>query len=164
MNNMQAKSAEQIPSYVADILNSAKRKSEIIVLVTGVFDILHSEHQKFLIKAKKLGDVLIIAIESDKRVTKMKGKNRPINSSGERAKNLSKLGIANCIFVLPNEFNKSQHHNSLIKTISPDIFAVSSHTAYLDKKQEIMSAVDGKLVVVHAHNPNVSSTKIIENQ
>jgi cytidyltransferase-like protein len=133
------------------------------VLVTGVFDILHNEHLIFLNKAKELGDYLVIGIESDVRVKQMKGEGRPINSQKVRKVNLEKLKIANDVFILPEEFTKPIHHKELIQKIKPQILAVSSHTQHLDKKQAILSDLGGKVVIIHSHNPNVSTTKILEN-
>jgi len=133
------------------------------VLVTGVFDILHKEHILFLNKAKALGDYLIIGVESDIRVKQMKGEDRPINSQKVRKVNLEKLKIANDVFILPEEFNKPIHHKKLIQNIKPKILAVSSHTKHLDKKQVILSELGGKVVIVHNHNPKISTTKILKN-
>ncbi|KKS79400.1 MAG: Bifunctional protein HldE, partial [Candidatus Beckwithbacteria bacterium GW2011_GWA2_43_10] len=64
------------------------------VLVTGCFDVLHSEHKKFLKAAKKLGGTLLVGLETDARTRQLKGPGRPINSLRLRLKNLQQLGIA----------------------------------------------------------------------
>lgn len=133
------------------------------VLVTGVFDVLHTEHKTFLEKAKELG-YLIVGVESDVRVTAMKGQGRPIHSQQERVKNLEALGVADEVFILPEEFFLPEHHRSLIQSIEPDYLAVSSHTKHIDKKQKIMSECGGSVVIVHEHNPEVSTTLLLENQ
>jgi D-glycero-beta-D-manno-heptose 1-phosphate adenylyltransferase len=133
------------------------------ILATGAFDILHEEHLIFLKKAKELGGFLIVGIESDLRVKRMKGKGRPINNQELRLKNLLDLKIADKVFILPEEFDKKEDHLFLIEKIKPHILAVSSHTSHLEKKRKIMALVGGKLVVVHNHNPRVSSTKIIKS-
>lgn len=132
------------------------------VLVTGVFDILHKEHVNFLKKAKALGDYLVVAIESDVRVKQMKGEDRPINSQNKRKENLEKLNLADEVFILPEEFNKPEHHKELIKKIKPKFLAVSSHTKYLDKKQAILNELGGEVVIVHDHNPEISTTNLLK--
>ena len=132
------------------------------VLVTGVFDILHKEHIYFLKKAKSLGDYLIVAIESDVRVKQMKGEGRPINSQDKRKESLERLNLADEVFILPEEFNKPEHHKKLIKKIKPKFLAVSSHTKHLDKKQEILNEFGGEVVVVHDHNPEISTTNLLK--
>lgn len=132
-----------------------------VVLVTGVFDILHQEHEIFLQKAREQGERLIIGVESDVRVKKMKGVGRPINPQKKRVENLIKLQITNDVFILPEQFDKPQDHEALISKIKPDILAVSSHTMHLDKKTKIVEKYGGKVVVVHQQNPLYSSTKSI---
>lgn len=135
-----------------------KLKDKKIVLVTGVFDVLHQEHIVFLQKAKKHGEHLIVGIESDVRVRKMKGEGRPIHPQNKRVENLIKLQIANDVFILPEQFDRPQDHEALISSIKPDILAVSSHTMHLDKKTQIVEKYGGKVMIVHQQNPLYSST------
>lgn len=138
--------------------------SKKIVLVTGVFDVLHLEHKQFLINAKTYGSILIVGIESDTRVRQLKGENRPINSQKVRKKNLLKWKIADEVFVLPEKFSTPQDHETLIKKIKPAVLAVSSHTPNLDKKRAILQKYGARVIVVHKHNSKISSTKIIEKK
>lgn len=131
------------------------------VLVTGVFDILHSEHIAFLKKAKALGSYLIVGLESDARVTQMKGPDRPVNPQNIRKQNLEDLDIADEVFILPEQFSNPEDHKKLIRKIKPDFLAVSSHTKYLDRKQTILNEFGGKVVIVHEYNPEVSTTKTL---
>lgn len=131
------------------------------VLVTGVFDVLHQEHINFLKNAKKLGAYLVVGIESDFRVKKIKGEGRPINKQDERKQALQKLKIADEVMVLPEKFETYAEHKRLIEDIKPDFLAVSSHTLHLDEKRKIIEECGGKLVVVHQHNPKISSTQIL---
>ncbi len=135
-----------------------------IVLVTGVFDLLHEEHLNFLKKAKDLGDKLVIGIESDKRVKEIKGLERPVLSQTIRQKNLEKLVIADEVFILPEQFNNSDDHFNLVKKVGAKILAVSSHTAHLDKKQQIMQRVGGGVAVVHDHNPDISTSILLKKK
>lgn len=134
---------------------------KITVLVTGVFDLLHEEHINFLKKAKQLGDYLIVGIESDKRVKEIKGENRPINDQFKRMRQILSERIADKIIILPEKFSKKEHHLRFIKEINPDILAVSSHTAHLDKKEAIMKLVSGRLEVIHDHNPDISTSILL---
>lgn len=131
------------------------------VLTTGVFDVLHEEHTKFLQRAKALGGRLVVGIESDTRVTKIKGPDRPINSQAVRRQNLLDLHIADEVFILPEQFDSPDDHRALLQKIKPDILAVSSHSPHLDKKSRLMQEIGGRVEVVHEHNPAVSSTILI---
>jgi len=132
------------------------------ILVTGVFDILHKEHVNFLKKAKKLGDFLIVGIESDKRVKKLKGESRPINNQESRIKNLKLLKIADEVFVLPENMGNKKMQKKVIREVKPDFLAVSSHTPFLNEKKAIIEKYGGKLVVVHEENPDISTSKLLD--
>lgn len=135
-----------------------------LVLVTGVFDILHVEHIKLLAKAKSLGQKLLVAIESDVRVKRLKGDNRPINSQLTRRQKIIDLKIADEVIVLPEKFDDPQDHRRFLSKFHPDILAVSAHTAYLEQKRKLMVEIGGAVVVLLPHNPNISTTKIINDK
>jgi len=81
------KTALKLKKTIANL----KRKGKRIVFTNGCFDIIHKGHVKLLKKAKSLGDVLVVAINSDSSVRKIKGANRPINPARDRALVLSAL-------------------------------------------------------------------------
>ena len=133
-----------------------------IILVTGVFDLLHSEHVAFLQNAKDLGGRLVVGIESDSRVRKLKGEGRPVQLALERKNALVALEFVDEVIILPDQFETESDHLRLLKLVKPDILAVSSHTPHLDVKRRLMKQVGGKVVVVRNHNPNISTTKILQ--
>ena len=143
------------------LISSFKENGLKIVLVTGVFDVLHHEHQNFLLAAKKLGDLLIVGIESDKRVSELKGPKRPVNNAQCRMNNLKKWGIADEMFILPENMGEKAVQVKVIGEIQPDYLAVSSHTPFLQEKQKIVEKFGGQLKVVHKQNPEVSTTIIL---
>lgn len=150
---------------IDQLLNWLKdnRKNNSLVLVTGVFDLLHEEHLQFLHKAKQKGDLLLVGLESDLRVKQLKGENRPIWNEDRRVVELEHTKIADAVFILPEQFSKPVDHEKLISQIKPDFLAVSSHTAHQDKKKALVEKYGGKLAVVLEHNPNIStSQKILE--
>lgn len=150
-----------IPISTQQKLEKAQKNGKTIVLATGVFDLLHGEHKNFLKKAKKAGDFLIVGIESDVRVRYIKGKGRPIESQKKRMKKIAEIHEVDEVFILPEEFNNPSEHMTLIKKIMPSILAVSANTPKLERKKELMKSIGGKVIVVHEHNPEVSTTRII---
>lgn len=161
--NLKAKSANNLPELVTTTIKQARSKNLRTVLTTGVFDLLHSEHKNFLLKAKEAGDFLIVAIESDKRVKEIKGEDRPIDSELIRLKNISRIPFVDCAFILADNFGEMGQPRLLIATIRPDILAVSSHSPHLDKKKAILREFGGKMEIVHQHNSRVSTTKILND-
>ena len=93
-----------------------KIKNKKIVFTNGCFDILHSGHVKYLEQAKGLGDILIIGINSDDSVRKLKGDSRPINTLNDRAYVLSGLTIVDYIIAF-DELTPLK----LISQVLPDI-------------------------------------------
>lgn len=144
-----------------EFLSERQQLNKTLTLVTGVFDLLHEEHLRFLQKAKKTADLLLVGLESDLRVKQMKGQGRPFNDQLNRLQNLQKLGVADFIFILPEEFSQAKDHRTLIAKIRPDFMAVSSNTLFQAEKAKILAEFDAKLVIVHDYNPKFSSSKII---
>ena len=98
------------------IINKIKSEEKKIVFTNGCFDLLHVGHIKYLSQAKDLGDILIIGLNSDKSVKKLKGNNRPINSFEDRAKLLSALKSVDLVIMF-----EEQTPENLIKEIIPDV-------------------------------------------
>jgi len=103
------------------ILNDLRKSKNKIVFTNGCFDILHVGHVKYLEKAKKLGDILIVGINSDSSVSRLKGEMRPINSLEDRSHIIASLKSVD--YVIPFEEDTPIE---LIKAIVPDILAKGS--------------------------------------
>lgn len=146
-------------STIKEIATDLHKKGKKIVLATGFFDLLHSEHINFLQKARAVGDVLIVAVESDERARILKGEGRPVETQSIRLNHLE--AYADYLIALDESFNNPIAFESLIKAVSPDIFAVSSHTAHQDKKSALVAKYGGELRVVHTHNPDISTSKLL---
>ena len=99
-----------------EIINRIKAERKKIVFTNGCFDLLHVGHIRYLAQAKKLGDFLIIGLNSDRSVKKLKGKDRPINSFEDRATLLSALNSVDLVIKF-----EEQTPEDLIKDIVPDV-------------------------------------------
>lgn len=140
-------------------LDKLKDKEEI-VLVGGCFDILHLGHLTFLEKAKKIGKNLVILLESDENIKKLKGENRPINGQNNRAKMLIKLKMVDWVVMLPTIKDESEYTN-LVKKIKPKIIAVSGQDEKIDNKKQQAELVGAKLIEVTKRLKKYSTSKII---
>lgn len=155
-------SSMQLSQLVPHLMLIHKQK-KLVVLATGAFDLLHEEHKNFLQKAKAAGDILVVGLESDKRVSDKKGMGRPIWNQEQRLKAISDLSFVDFAFILPENFKTPADHLNVLQSIQPNILAVSSHSEFLDRKIQLMSEIGGKVEIVHQHNPAVStSLKITE--
>ena len=97
------------------IIDDIKSKNKKIVMTNGCFDILHPGHIHLLKNAKKLGDILVVAINSDESVKILKGNSRPINDLKTRIKNLETLNVVDYVISFSAETPKK-----IIENISPD--------------------------------------------
>src|SRR5712664_609381 len=73
------------------VRQSLRADGKTLVFTNGVFDLLHVGHVRYLAKARELGDVLLVAINSDRTVRELKGEGRPITNEGERAEILAAI-------------------------------------------------------------------------
>jgi len=151
---------------ISQLLSTLKTNPEnqTIILVTGVFDLLHSAHVQFLRLAKAQGDILLVGLETDQRVKKIKGENRPKKNLKTRLVAISILPFVDYVFSLPVEFNTIKQREEFISKIKPDILAVSEHSPNLKQKKEIIEKFDGKLKIIMPKDPSISTSKIIKNK
>lgn len=105
------------PASVAAQVAAWRAAGKRIVFTNGCFDILHHGHISYLNRAKALGDVLIVGLNSDASVRALKGPRRPINPEGDRAAVLAALGCVDLV-VLFEEATPAR----LIEAIRPDLF------------------------------------------
>jgi len=140
---------------ILDYLRKSKKK---IIFTNGCFDILHLGHVKYLEKAKKLGDVLIVGVNSDDSVSRLKGKNRPVNRINDRCCVLASLKSVD--YVIP--FSEDTPIE-LIRTIVPDILVKGGD--YKDR-EVIGEKIARKLVLIDFEEGKSTSniiSKIQEN-
>lgn len=95
---------------------SAARANRKVVFTNGCFDLLHVGHVTYLQQARALGDLLVVALNSDSSVRKLKGVTRPLQSEEDRAKIMAALGCVDFVTVFSEETPES-----LIRLVKPDV-------------------------------------------
>ncbi len=112
------RSKDKIVSWekALQLRNAWRLTSKEVVFTNGCFDLLHLGHIEYLEKAYYLGDKLIVGVNSDASVQKLKGKNRPLRSVEERTRLLAALEFVNAVVVFEEDTPEK-----LIKTLKPDI-------------------------------------------
>ena len=93
-----------------------KKESKNIVFTNGCFDLLHKGHIDLLKKSLEFGDILIVGLNSDRSIKRLKGSSRPIENKRTRVKKLLKLNIISGLCIFDNETPLE-----LIKVIKPDV-------------------------------------------
>ena len=135
----------------------SKNKDLKVVATNGCFDILHIGHVRSLQKAKTMGDVLVIGINSDSSVKKLKGEDRPIVNENERAEILAGLSCVDFVTI----FNETTAEKFL-EVLKPDIY-VKGQEYNLDNLPEaqVVKKYGGKTIQIPMI-PGVSTTKLVE--
>ncbi len=138
-----------------DILRRSSAKK--VVFTNGCFDILHYGHVAYLEKAKALGDILIIGLNSDVSVRRLKGKKRPVNNETDRARVLAALTCVDYVVLF-----RQDTPLELIRAIKPDVLVKGGdwNISRIVGAKEVLA--DGGKVRVIPYIKNRSTTAIIE--
>lgn len=126
------------------------------VWVNGCFDILHRGHYELFNYAKSLGDKLIVGIDTDEKVAKDKGPDRPYNNIEDRLYALNSLKAVDLTYT----FNSREELIQLVRQTSPDILVVGSDW----KGKEIVGGQYAKEIVYFDRIGNYSTTNILTNE
>ena len=103
---------ESLAFYLLDWMNQNKR----VVFTNGCFDLIHQGHKDLLKKARSFGDILLVGLNSDRSVKRLKGIKRPIQNEMERAKNLCEFGSVDRVIIFYEDTPAR-----LIADIKPDV-------------------------------------------
>jgi rfaE bifunctional protein nucleotidyltransferase chain/domain len=127
-----------------------------IVLTSGTFDLFHIGHAQYLEKAKALGDLLIIGVDSDAKVKERKGPHRPIVPELERVQILSHCRHADVITLK----GVGEPKNHLIRIVSPDVLVVSESTKHAEGEVDEKAQYCGEIVVMEPQSETSTSAKL----
>ena len=129
-----------------------KRAGKAVVFANGCFDLLHVGHIRYLNAAKRLGDVLVVGVNSDRSVRRLKGVGRPLMDEDERAEIISALGSVDHVVVFDGDTA-----DRLIEQLRPDVHAKGTdYTPDSVPEQSTVSSIGGKVVI--AGDPKAHST------
>jgi D-beta-D-heptose 7-phosphate kinase/D-beta-D-heptose 1-phosphate adenosyltransferase len=131
---------------ISTIVEKLKSKDKKIVFTNGCFDILHIGHLKYLEKSKSFGDILILGLNSDDSISRLKGENRPINTQTDRACILAALEVVDYLVIFEEDTPFE-----LIKLIGPDVLVKGGDYEGKDvigqnivKELKLVKFIDGK--------------------
>jgi rfaE bifunctional protein nucleotidyltransferase chain/domain len=137
----------------ADLRSRGKR----VVFTNGVFDILHRGHVEYLAKAKSLGDVLIVGMNNDDSVRRIKGSDRPIVPQEDRAAVLAALEVVDFVCLFSEDTPRE-----LIEAIVPDVLVKGADWKTDDIVGKDVVERSGGIVRTIEFVPNRSTSTIIE--
>lgn len=124
-----------------------KNKNQKVVLAGGCFDIIHYGHIHYLKKSRALGDYLVVALESDKNIRKLKGKSRPFHSQSKRKEMLESLGFVDKVIVL-KDFMEDSDYLKLVERVKPNIITATKGDPVLSKKKAHAKRVGARVIEI----------------
>jgi rfaE bifunctional protein nucleotidyltransferase chain/domain len=121
-----------------------KAKGLKVVLANGCFDVLHAGHIRHLEGARALGDLLVVAINSDSQVAQLKGEGRPILPARERAEIVASLESVNFVTIF-----EEPTVTELILALKPDVHAKGTdYTAETVPERDVVRSYGGRVAIV----------------
>ena len=133
-----------------------KRQGMTVVLTNGCYDLLHPGHIRLLEQARSLGDVLILALNSDSSVRRMKGPSRPLISQDERTAMVLALAAVDAVTVFDEDAPRE-----LIAAVLPDVLVKGADWSHFIAGREEVEAAGGRVLTIPLE-PGYSTTNIVE--
>ncbi len=133
-----------------------KKAGQRVVFTNGCYDLLHPGHIRLLEQARSLGDILILALNSDDSVRRLKGPTRPLMSERDRAEVAAGLAAVDAITVFDEDTPRE-----LIAAVLPDVLVKGADWAHWIAGREEVEAAGGQVMAL-ALEPGYSTTGIVE--
>jgi rfaE bifunctional protein nucleotidyltransferase chain/domain len=133
-----------------------KREGKTVVFTNGCYDLLHPGHIRLLEQARSLGDVLILALNSDASTRRAKGPDRPLTAERERAELASALEAVDAVTLFDEDTPRE-----LIALVLPDVLVKGADWSHFIAGREEVEAAGGKVLTI-ALEPGYSTTNIVE--
>ena len=133
-----------------------RRAGKTVVFTNGCYDILHPGHVRLLDRSRSLGDVLILALNTDASVARLKGPSRPLIAEGERARMAGALAAVDAV-----AFFDEDTPRELIAAVLPDVLVKGADWAHWIAGREEVEAAGGQVMAL-ALEPGYSTTGIVE--
>jgi D-beta-D-heptose 7-phosphate kinase/D-beta-D-heptose 1-phosphate adenosyltransferase len=127
-----------------------------IVLTSGSFDLIHLGHVKYLARAKEFGGILVVGVDSDAKIRRRKGDDRPMVPQEERLEMLAYQRPVDLIYLKDDD----EPRWALIKAVAPDVLVLTEDHSYSDAEQEELLTVVGRIEVVTRQASVTTSERI----
>ena len=133
-----------------------RHAGKTVVFTNGCYDILHPGHIRLLEKARSMGDLLILALNTDASVARLKGPTRPLIPEGERSRMALMLEAVDAVTLFDEDTPRE-----LIAEVLPDILIKGADWAHFIAGREEVEAAGGKVMAL-ALEPGFSTTNIVD--
>jgi D-beta-D-heptose 7-phosphate kinase/D-beta-D-heptose 1-phosphate adenosyltransferase len=142
---------------LAECVTSYKRQGRRVVLTNGCFDILHRGHVTLLEQARALGDVLVVAVNTDEGVQRLKGSGRPVNALADRMAVLAALGCVDHVVAFGEDTPVE-----VIRALRPDVFVKGGDYTRERLPEAALVEELGGIVRILPYVENHSTTRLLE--
>jgi D-glycero-beta-D-manno-heptose 1-phosphate adenylyltransferase len=127
-----------------------------IVLTSGSFDLIHLGHVKYLAKAKALGDVLVVGVDSDAKIRRRKGEDRPLVPEQERLEMLAHQRPVDLLYLKPDD----EERWALIRAVEPDVLVLTADHSYSEAEQAELGEIVGRIETIERQATITTSERI----
>jgi D-beta-D-heptose 7-phosphate kinase/D-beta-D-heptose 1-phosphate adenosyltransferase len=127
-----------------------------IVLTSGSFDLIHLGHVKYLARAKEFGGILVVGVDSDAKIRRRKGDDRPMVPQEERLEMLAYQRPVDLIYLKDDD----EPRWALIKAVAPDVLVLTEDHSYSETEQEELLQIVGRIEVVGRQASVTTSERI----
>jgi rfaE bifunctional protein nucleotidyltransferase chain/domain len=141
---------------VAEQVRALRRDGSRVVLTSGSFDLIHLGHVKYLARAKECGDVLLVGVDSDAKIRRRKGDDRPMVPQAERLEMLAYQRPVDLIYLKHDDDPRW----GLIKAAQPDVLVLTAGHSYTDDECEGLREFCGRIEVVERQSDVTTSERI----
>jgi len=140
-----------------ELSKKLKKENKTLVFTNGCFDILHLGHVRYLKQSKKFGDFILVALNSDASVKRLKGESRPVNNENDRAELLSELGFVDYVTIFSEDSPKK-----LLMKVKPDIYTKGAdYTLETLPEKNVVQSYGGRIEFIELVQGK-STTNIIK--
>ena len=133
-----------------------KRDGKCVVFTNGCYDLLHPGHIRLLEQARSLGDVLVLALNTDASVRRMKGTGRPLVAEGDRAALVAALAAVDAVTLFDEDTPRE-----LIASLLPDVLVKGADWSHFIAGREEVEAAGGRVIALPLE-PGYSTTAMVE--
>lgn len=141
---------------VKTVVSAVRQLGQKIVLTSGSWDLLHTGHAEYLRAAREFGTFLVVGVDSDAKIKKRKGPNRPMVGEDERMLMLSHLRYVDLIYLKDVDEKKHQ----LIEAVRPDVLVVSETSNHSDQKLAEMREFCKELQILEAKSEKGTTARL----
>ena len=156
MKMLSTKKVFQTAAQVRDAVAAARKLGKTLVTTNGCFDIIHAGHIQYLSEAAQCGDILVVGINCDEVVTKLKGNGRPLQNEQDRLKIVAALSMVDYAFVF-----REDDPRAFLEVLRPDIHVKGGDYPENIIEKEVVEKHGGTIKIV-SFLKDLSTTSLIE--